>query len=122
MTDPGHRPRQFILVAALGREIEEMIGADQYVETAAIGGISMKDFAGGVLVEHAGARPLLAREAFDEFVIVKNLAAGLLLRRERHLIIGIEIAAERRHPLEAPTHAALESFNLRQRRSRHDDE
>src|SRR5215471_4000863 len=110
VANPGHRPRQSILIAALGREIEEMIGADQDVETAAIGRIGVKDFAGGVLVEHAGARPLLAREAFNEFVIVKHLAAGLLLRGERDLIIGIEIAAERRRPVEAPAHPALESL------------
>src|SRR3974377_213872 len=122
MAHPGHRPRQSLLVATFGREIEEMIGSDQDVEAAAIGGIGVKNFPGGVLVEHASARPLLAREAFNEFVIVKNLAASLLPRRERHLIIGIEIAAERRHPLEAPAHAALEVFNFGQRRSRDDYE
>src|SRR5262245_15721799 len=121
MANPGHRPRQSVLVAALGREIEEMIGADQDVETATIGGIGVKDFAHGALVEHAGARPLLAREALDELVVVKDLAAGLLLCGERDLIVGIEIAAERRHPFEVPAHATLESFNLGQRRPRHDD-
>src|ERR1051326_9452365 len=38
------------------------------------------------------------------------------------MIIGIEIAAERRHPLEAPAHAFLELFDLGQRRAGDDDE
>src|SRR5262249_19055108 len=66
--------------------------------------------------------PLLPREVVDEFVIVQHLTGGLLFGRERDLVVGIEIAAERRHPIEVPAHPALESLDLGERRPRHDDE
>src|SRR5215471_4301533 len=121
MAHPGHGPFKTVLVAALWRQIEEIVRADQDVETAAIGRIGVKDFTGGVSIKHAGTRPFLAREILDEFVVVHHLAAGFFLCCRRYLIILIEIAAERRDPFEAPAHAALERFDLRQRRPRDDD-
>src|SRR6185437_3374170 len=117
---PGHRPGEAAFIAPLWGEIEEIVGADQDIEAAAVGRIGVKHLAGVALAEHAGAGALLARKVFDYLVIVQHLAAGLFFRRKGDLIIGIEIAAERRHPFEAPAHALLERLDFGERGARDD--
>jgi hypothetical protein len=119
---PGHRKGEPVLVASFGRDVEEVIGADEHVEPAPIAGIGVEHVALVVLVERAGARALLARKIIHELVIIHHLAAGFFLGRRRHLIVVVEIAAERRHPGEFPTHAFFESLDLDERRARDDDE
>ena len=50
--------------------------------------------------------------------VVIDLALGDLLIRERDVKVVVEVAAERRHPIETPPHAGLERFDIRERRSR----
>jgi hypothetical protein len=45
VTDPRHGISQAVLVAALGREIEKVVGADQNVEAAAVARIGVEDAA-----------------------------------------------------------------------------
>ena len=49
------------LIAALRREVEIVISADQYVTPAPVTGIGVKDVAGRVFVEHADAAKVLGR-------------------------------------------------------------
>src|SRR5690348_9034650 len=51
--NPGHRPRQRILITALWCHVEDVVGADEDVETAGIGGVGVEDFAALVLVKRA---------------------------------------------------------------------
>ena len=81
----------------------------------------MKDVASGVFGEDAGSRSFIGWK-FGPLVVVINLAAGFFSRRERNVIVVIEIAAERRHPLEFPAHAFLKRFDLGDRRVRDGDE
>src|SRR5208282_6742295 len=62
VTNPGHPVGKTFLIAALGGDVEEVVGADQDVETAAVGRIGVEDVAGRILVEHAGAGSFIARE------------------------------------------------------------
>src|ERR1700674_1712694 len=114
--DPCHGVGQATLIATLGHEVEEVVGADHDVEAPRVSRVGVKDGAGIVAVEHAGARPFVARE-IRPLEVVYHFALRLLLRRKRDVIVAIEVVAIRRHPLEAPTHALLEGFDLGQRRA-----
>ena len=50
-----HPVHDFVFVAALGREIEVVVGADQDVEAAGVGGVGVEDVAGFVAIEDAQA-------------------------------------------------------------------
>ena len=65
-------------------------------------------------MEHAQTGTFVAWELLHRVVIV-HLGPGLLVRRKRNVIVEVEVAAERRNPLEVPPHAFLERFDLRQR-------
>src|SRR5216684_7474388 len=97
------------LVAALRRDVEEDVGAEKHVAAARVARIGMEDAAVLVLVEHAAAGHFLALE-FLRCVVVIHLALRAL--RERYVIVVVEIALIRRHPLEAPAHAFLERLDL----------
>src|SRR5229473_1578646 len=98
------------LVAALRRDVEEDVGAEKHVAAARVAGICMEDAAVLVLVEHAAAGHFLALELL-RFVVVVHLALRDFVRRERYVIVVVEIAPVRRHPLEAPAHAFLERLD-----------
>ena len=80
----------------------------------------MQHFTSVVFDERTQAGRFFA-EKFCHCVIVFDLAALLFLRRERHMKVVVEIAAELRHPFELPAHALLVSFYLGERRTRNDD-
>src|SRR6266566_1533910 len=63
------------------------------------------------LIERARAGPFLARELLHRVVVV-HLAFLQFLLGHRHLVVIIEVAAIRRHPLEPPAHALLKGFDL----------
>ena len=105
-TKPG-RPRR-----GLWAQVEKIIRADKNIETAAVGRIGVEDLARRIPVEGAGAGAFVARE-FADLVIIQRFAGGFLLGRRRHVIVEVEVAAERRHPFEAPAHAPLECLDLR---------
>ena len=60
---PFHLVGHVALVAALGREVEHAVGAHHHLDAAAEGRVGVEDLARVVLVEHADAGRLLAREA-----------------------------------------------------------
>src|ERR1700704_5888406 len=95
---PSHGPGKLSLVAAFGREIEQVVRADQDVEPARVSRISMEDGAAGVFVEGARARHLVAVDLLPSVVVVAVFADHV--RRERHVVVEVEVAAERRHPFE----------------------
>src|SRR5579875_505923 len=101
---PFHGEFEAALVAAPGHEIEVVISAVEHVEAPRIAGIGVEHLAGLVLVEDADPGHLRHR-ARPKLIVVIGPARGDLLRRERHLVIEIEIAALGRDPGEAPTHA-----------------
>src|SRR2546421_5147966 len=76
----------------------------------------VEHFAVPALVKHARAGSFLARE-FAHLVVVVNFTFCFFALRERDMIVKVEIAAVRRHPLEAPAHALLECLDLCQRRT-----
>ena len=53
MANPGHREGQGVLVAAFGNKIEIVVGVDNIFGPASVGGISVEDGAGFVLIEDA---------------------------------------------------------------------
>jgi imidazolonepropionase-like amidohydrolase len=62
MTHPRHRERQRVLAAAVRREVQVIVRADQQVEAARVRRIRVKDLTVGVLVEDADAGAFLARK------------------------------------------------------------
>ena len=75
----------------------------------------MKHGAAIVFVEDARARHLVAVDLLL-LVIVFDIFVGLVVL-EGDVEIEIEIAAEGRHPREAPAHAPLEGLDLGKRRA-----
>ena len=53
---PGHRRVELVFVAALRHEIEQLIRADQVVETAPVRGVRVENVASVVAIEDADAR------------------------------------------------------------------
>src|SRR5258705_1374470 len=115
--NPSHRKRQLIFVPTLWHIIEIIVCAHRHLRAPRVSRIRVEDVSGLVLVEHADARPLFARER-RHLIVVVHLAARLLLLGERHVIIPVEVIPVRRHPRKAPFHALLERFDLWQCRPR----
>src|SRR5262249_44910758 len=68
------------------------------------------------MVEHADARQLFHR-TLGRAVVVGGLSRQIL-RRERDVIVKVELVAGRRHPCERPPHTLPEGLELAQRRAR----
>src|SRR5262249_20065428 len=83
--DPGHRLRQRGLVAALGLQIEVMVGGVHHVDPTRVARVGVEDGAARVLVEHADAGPLLECLR-DRRIVVRARAVGEVLRPERDLV------------------------------------
>src|SRR3989454_1275293 len=110
-----------ILVPPLGRQVEEVIGAVQSLDAAGVARVGVEDGAPGVLVEHAEA--LAVRDpGVAVRVVVEHRAALDFIRRERHVVVVVEVGVPGRHPLEAPSHAPLERLDLGERGARDGDE
>src|SRR5215468_6848026 len=80
----------------------------------------MKDLSIGVLEQDAASRHLFERHG-TEFIVVEGLAPRDLLLRERSTEVIVEVAAEGRHPFEAPAHPLPHSLDFDKWRSRDDD-
>src|ERR1700735_4012063 len=118
MANPCPRKWQSVFVAALRHEIEVAVCPDRRLTAARVSRISVKDVAVLVFIEHANPWRFLAWK-FGHLVVVRHLTLGHFFLGERHVEVAIEISPERRHPVEAPAHALLEFFDLRQRSSRY---
>src|ERR1044071_1475391 len=85
---PRHRVRQVRLVAALGHEIEIMIGSVHHIESAGIAGVGV-EYVVSLLVKDADAGELRAgRLLLAE--VVGDLAGCELLGRERAAEVAVE--------------------------------
>jgi len=69
-----------------------VIGGVQYIQAARVAGIGVKDVSLRVLEEHADTRQF-RRVHLVRRVVVNGAAAGKFFRRERHVVVVIEIAA-----------------------------
>src|SRR5215471_2768174 len=116
MTKPCHGERQTVFVAPFGNKIEIVVRVDRALAPASVSRIGVEDIAFRVLVKDADARSFRARK-LDEIEVVLDLAPGDLLRGERSLEVIVEIRAERRDPIELPSHSLFEGFNLGRGRS-----
>src|SRR5215831_17086917 len=112
---PGHAPGQSVFIAALRRHVEKIIGAEQDVEAAGIGGIGVKHRA-AVLDEGAQSRQLRTVHLHSGVVVGHGLGIDVVLT-ERHAEVAVEIGAVGRHPLELPAHALLVGVDLGDRRA-----
>src|SRR6266704_5773908 len=93
-------------VAPLGHDVEVAIIQVQHFDATRESRISTKHLARRVLVEDTDALPLRwARILYLE--VVEGFLLFHLFRSEGHVVIEIEVASERRDPLEAPAHALL---------------
>src|SRR5262245_12950874 len=81
----------------------------------------MEELTVRIFIEYAGAGRFLGSE-FLHSVVVVHLALRQFLLRERNVKVVVEVTPVRRHPLEAPTHALLECFDLGPWRSRDHDQ
>src|SRR5258708_6040065 len=99
------------LVAALGCQVQAHVCADQLFVPPAVSRIGMENVAGHVLVEHTYAGYFLVFDLLH-FVVAVGLALRDFLFRERYVIIVVEVAAARRHPMNAPAHPLLEGLDL----------
>src|SRR5439155_25863306 len=79
---PCHALARF-LVAALGRKVEQVVGAHHHLHTAPVGGVGVEDLAGVILVEHADAGQFIRLEGLRA-VVVGDLVLELFFRRETH--------------------------------------
>ena len=110
------------LVAALRREVEVVVGADQQVGPARIGRIGVEDVAAGVLVEDAQAVMLAFGEPWLAIPQKLGLGSVVVLDGGYGFIRGdvevvVEVAAIGRHPREPPAHALFECLEVGQARA-----
>src|SRR5579863_3248987 len=110
-----------VLVAALGRQVEEHVSAEPALIAASIRRIRMEDGTVVIFEKHAGAVKVLHRSV-DHFIVVVDLALGHVVFGETHVIIVVEVAAVGRYPVEAPTHALFVRFDFSERCARDRDE
>lgn len=103
-------------VAALRREVEVHIGADQHFVAAAVSGIGMEDVAGGVFIEDAVAGEFLADEVAKGVVVV-DLAGSDFVVGIGDVIVVVEIVGVGRNPLEPSAHALLQRRDFGERRA-----
>src|SRR5207245_5721242 len=99
-----------IFVATLWSEVEEVVGAEENIQAAAIGRIGMEDFSNCVLVKNAEAGSFFAGK-FSLTVVVVDLAFGHFVFSKRNVIVVVEVVAVGGDPLEVPAHALLESLD-----------
>src|ERR1700687_5945495 len=111
MANPSHGVLQALLIAALGRKIKKVIRPDQNVEPARVSRVSVINLTVCILEEDAGARALIAWKLSNRVVVIR-LAAGFFLLGLRHVVVEIEIGAERRHPMKTPAHSLLVGRDL----------
>src|SRR5947207_15937077 len=78
----------------------------------------MEDVTVRIFIEYAQAGKFIAHE-LSHSVVVINFVLRLVVLRERHVIVEIEVAPVRRHQLEAPADALFVRFQLGQWRSRY---
>ena len=112
-------------VAAFRRDVEVVIGAEECVEAARVGGVGQEDIAGLIFRKHAQSRKLLvdvARVDRNRAEIVVDLARGDQLFPEGDVEVVVEVALERRHPRKVPTHAFPVGQDLGERRAGHADD
>src|SRR5882672_185218 len=83
---PRHRVRELVLVAALGCDVEPVVGGVQDVDAAPVRRVGVEDRAAGVAVERAGARHLGPLGHVGAEVVGRLLLVELALR-ERHAVI-----------------------------------
>jgi len=69
MADPGHGEVEAILVAAIGCEVEQVVGVHHHFDAAAERRVGMEDLARIVLPEGADTRHLAALRAAAEIVV-----------------------------------------------------
>ena len=106
-----HPVHDFVFVAALGRQVEVVVGADQDVEAAGVRGVGVEDVAGFVAIEDAQAGEF-AFGGVGLFVVVGGFSSGCIFGFEANAEVVVEVAAFRRDPVEGPAHAALEGLEF----------
>src|SRR5216684_913050 len=77
--DPSHSMLQALFVAALWRNVQPVVGPDEYVQPATVARISVEDIAGGILVEDARSGPFLAWKLLHSIVVIDLAFSDLLL-------------------------------------------
>ncbi|MNL53939.1 hypothetical protein D3C87_1772270 [compost metagenome] len=87
-----HPFHDLLFIAALGRQVQVVVGADQQVEAAGVGGVGMEDFAVVVAIKHAQAGEFFFA-AVGFFVVVGRLAGGDVFGPGGNTEVVIEIAA-----------------------------
>mmetsp|Transcript_10531 Transcript_10531/g.42566 ORF Transcript_10531/g.42566 Transcript_10531/m.42566 type:complete len:294 (-) Transcript_10531:183-1064(-) len=107
--DPVHGLVELLFVAALGDDVEEVVGRDEVLEAAREGVVGEVDGAvGGVLVEDRDARDLLP------------VARAVVVVRRVEVLVEVGLAG--RVPREVPQEPRLVRLERRRRRARHSDE
>ena len=110
-----------VLVAALGRHVEEAVDAEELFAAAAVGGVGVENLACVVLVEDAVAREILysGRPFWSWLKIIESFAGRCLFGPEGYAAVVVEVAAVRGNPRETPPHAFADDFDFLDRRASH---
>ena len=87
---PSHLELQTILVAPLGDNVQPVVRTEERVQPAPIRRIGVEHISGGVLVEDAGAGPLLRRELLPRVVVV-NLGLPRFFLALLNVIVEVEV-------------------------------
>ena len=90
----AHPVHDFVFIAALGRQVEVVVGADQDVEAAGVGGVGVEDVAGFVAIEDAQAGEF-AFGGVGFFVVVGGFSSGGVFGFEADAEVVVEVAAFR---------------------------
>jgi len=106
-----HPIHDLVFIAALGREVEVVVGADEDVEAAGVGGVGVEDVAGFVAIEDAQAGKF-AFGGVGFFVVVGGCSGSDVFGFEADAEVVVEVAALRRDPVEGPAHAAFEGLEF----------
>src|SRR6516165_3149864 len=118
---PFHRERQATLVTSLWCDVEVMIGRVEHVESTGVSGVGVEDL---VTVPEEGADTGHLRAVVDLLctVVIERFTARQTFRRERDIVVEIEVITHCRDPLERPPEASRLGPKLRQRSARNGDQ
>jgi hypothetical protein len=92
MAQPAHGAVEARFVAAFRGQVEQIVGAEDDIQSASETGIGVIDVPFRVLSKNAGSGSFFRTKSANAVVVV-HLLGGHVLRAERHLVVIVKVAA-----------------------------
>src|SRR5262245_15228288 len=116
----GQGSERPVLVPSLRRHVEVVVGAEELLAAAPVGGVRVEDLARVVLEEDAVAGEIL-KTRLDVAEVVVAAPGRDLLGREGDVEVVVEVRAVGRDPAKAPSHPRAHGLDLVDGGARHHD-